>query len=124
MDRRIPLLALAADIVAVLVFAGVGRSSHAEAFDLAGLAATAAPFLIGLVVAWSTPYVRSDPASLRSGAAVLAGTVVLGLGLRAMVLDRLPLSFVVVATVALAVLLVGWRVLSLVVARRVIDRVG
>lgn len=124
MDRRIPLLAAAADLVAVLVFAGVGRSSHAEAFDPAGLAATAAPFLVGLAAAWVTPYVRSDPASLRSGAAVLAGTVVVGLALRALVLGRLPLSFALVATVALTVLLVGWRALSMLVARRAVDRVG
>lgn len=124
MDRRIPPLALAADVVAVLVFAGVGRSSHAETFDVAGLATTAAPFLIGLAAAWITPYVRSDPASLGSGVAVLAGTVVVGLALRALVLGRLPLSFVLVATLALGVLLVGWRALSMVVARRAVDRVG
>jgi hypothetical protein len=123
-DRRIPLLAIAADVVAVVVFAGIGRADHAEAFDIAGVLATAGPFLIGLAAAWITPYVRSDPASLGSGAAVLAGTALVGFALRAILLGRLPISFVLVATVSLAVLLVGWRGLSLVVARRAIDRVG
>ncbi|MDN5860104.1 MAG: DUF3054 domain-containing protein [Pseudonocardia sp.] len=122
MDRRIPVLAFAADVVAVLVFVGLGRSNHAEAVDLAAFGATAAPFLIGLAAAWTTPYVRSDPASRCSGAAVLAGTVVVGLALRALLLGRLPLPFVLVATVSLTVLLVGWRVLSKVVARHAIDR--
>ncbi|SHL28221.1 Protein of unknown function [Pseudonocardia thermophila] len=124
MDRRIPLLAALADVVAVLVFAGVGRSSHAEAFEIAGLLATGAPFLAGLAVAWATPYVRADPPSLTSGAVVFAVTAVVGFALRAIFLGRLPLSFVLVASVALVVLLVGWRALSMAVARRAIDRVG
>ena len=123
-DRRIPPLALAADVVAVVVFAGIGRADHAEAFDIAAVLTTAGPFLIGLVAAWITPYVRSDPASLGSGVAVLAGTALVGFALRAILLGRLPISFVIVATVSLAVLLVGWRGLSIVVARRAIDRVG
>jgi hypothetical protein len=123
-DRRIPLLAVAADVVAVFVFAGVGRADHAEAFAITGVLATAGPFLIGLAAAWVTPYVRSDPASLGSGVAVLAGTALVGFALRAVLLGRLPISFVLVATVSLAVLLVGWRGLSLLVARRAADRVG
>ena len=46
----------------------------------------------------------------RSGVATWVGAVVVGLALRALVLGRLPLSFAVVATVALAVMLLGWRV--------------
>ena len=107
----------AADAVAVVVFAAIGRMSHAEADDLLGLAATAAPFLVGLGAAWTTPLVRRDPAGLRAGVAVLVGTVGVGLLLRAAVLDRLPASFAVVATVALAVLLLGWRGVAAGVAR-------
>lgn len=120
---RIPALALAADLVAVVVFAAVGRLNHAEAGDLWGLAATAAPFAVGAVAAWATPYVRADPPGLRAGAAVLAGTVVVGLALRAGFTGRLPLSFAIVTTLSLAVLLLGWRALSLVVARRAAHRV-
>ena len=77
--RRIAALAFAADVVAVIVFAAVGRASHAESGDLLGLLGTAAPFLVGLVAAWATPAVRAHPAGLRAGAVVLAGTAVLGL---------------------------------------------
>ena len=49
---------------------------------------------------------------------MLAGTVVLGLLLRAGFTGRLPLTFAVIALVSLAVLLLGWRALSLAVAHR------
>ncbi|GAA3085390.1 DUF3054 domain-containing protein [Pseudonocardia yunnanensis] len=120
--RRIPALAFAADVIAVVVFAAVGRISHAEAESLSGLLATAAPFLIGLVASWATPVVRAHPVGFRAGAVVLAGTAVLGLLLRAAFTWRLPLSFAVVTVVSLAVLLIGWRALSLLVSHRADQR--
>ena len=106
-----------ADLVAVVVFAAIGRLSHAEADSVLGLLGTALPFALGVAAAWATPWVRSAPASLRAGAVVLAGAVVVGLVLRLGFLGRLPLSFAVVATISLAVLLLGWRGISAAVAR-------
>ncbi len=120
---RISGLALAADAVAVVVFAAIGRAGHAEAADLLGLLGTVAPFAVGLVVMWAVPVVRARPAGLRAGAVVLAGTAVIGLALRAAVTERLPVSFVVVTVLALGVLLLGWRGLSLVVSRHLAQRV-
>ncbi|GAA1225742.1 DUF3054 domain-containing protein [Pseudonocardia alaniniphila] len=121
--RRIPTLAFAADVIAVVVFAAVGRISHDEAESLSGLLATAAPFLIGLVAAWATPLVRAHPVGFRAGAVVLAGTAVLGLLLRAAFTVQLPpLVFVVITVVSLAVLLIGWRALSLLVSHRADQR--
>lgn len=119
---RIPALALVADLVAVIVFAAVGRASHAESDGLLGLLTTAAPFAAGLLVAWATPWLRVRPAGLRAGAVVLAGTAVLGLALRAVFLDRLPLSFAIVAVISLAVLLLGWRGVAMFVSRQVAAR--
>jgi hypothetical protein len=121
--RRIPALALAADVVAVIVFAAVGRAGHAATGDLSGLLGTAAPFAVGLLAAWATPVVRARPAGLRAGAVVLAGTAVLGLALRAGFTGRLPPSFAVVTVLALGVLLLGWRALSLAVSSRSAQRV-
>ncbi|GEL26727.1 hypothetical protein PSU4_56810 [Pseudonocardia sulfidoxydans NBRC 16205] len=118
---RVAALALAADVVAVLVFAAIGRASHEEAAGVGGVLATAAPFVIGLGVAWATPWVRSRPAGFVAGGTVLAGTVVVGLALRAVFTGRLPLTFALVTLVALAVLLIGWRGVSAVVAE-VVDR--
>lgn len=120
---RIPALALAADAVAIVVFAAVGRSSHDESGDLLGLLGTIAPFAVGLAVAWVTPVVRREPTSIRAGFAVLGATAVIGLLLRLAFLDRLPLAFALVAVVSLAVLLIGWRGLAVLVARRAADRV-
>jgi len=115
---RIPVLALVADVVAVVVFAAIGRAGHAEAASVAGLVATAAPFLAGLVATWATPWVRSAPAGLRAGGIVVVGTVALGLLLRFAFLGRLPLSFAIVTTISLAVLLLGWRAVAAVVSHR------
>jgi hypothetical protein len=113
---RIATLALAADAVAVLVFAAIGRASHEEAGSMLGLVGTAAPFLVGLVAAWATPWVRARPAGFRAGAVVVVGTAGIGLLLRAAFLGRLPLSFAIVATVSLAVFLLGWRGVSALTA--------
>jgi hypothetical protein len=113
---RIATLALAADAVAVVVFAAIGRASHEEAGSLLGLLGTAAPFLVGLVAAWATPWVRAQPNGFEAGALVVVGTAGIGLLLRAAFLDRLPLSFAIVATVSLAVFLLGWRGVAAVTA--------
>jgi Protein of unknown function (DUF3054) len=116
-SSRISLLAAAADAVAVVVFAAVGRLSHGEPDDLLGLVGTAAPFGVGLVAAWATPVVRRDPSAWQAGAVAVACVAGVGLVLRAGFTGRLPLSFAVVATVSLAVLLLGWRGLAALVAR-------
>jgi hypothetical protein len=109
--------AVAADLLAVLVFAAVGRDSHAETVDVLGVLEVASPFLAGTVAGWLAGRVWRAPLRLGPGAVVWAATAVVGLGLRAAVLHRLPLSFVIVASVSLAVFLLGWRLITLGVAR-------
>lgn len=116
-SSRITLLAAAADAVAVVVFAALGRLSHGEADDLLGLVGTAAPFAVGLVAGWATPVVRHEPAALRAGVVAVVCTAGIGLLLRAGFTGQLPLSFAVVATLSLAVLLLGWRGLAALVSR-------
>ncbi|WP_142098997.1 DUF3054 domain-containing protein [Pseudonocardia cypriaca] len=120
--RRIPALAIVADLVAVVVFAAIGRMSHGEPDDLLGLLGTAAPFLLGVLAVWATPVVRAHPVGVRAALTVWVGTVVIGLLLRAGFTERLPLSFAVVTAVSLAVLLLGWRALSVLVSIRARQR--
>ena len=120
--RRIPALAIVADVVAVVVFAAIGRMSHAEPDDLVGLLGTAAPFLVGVVAMWATPVVRAQPVGAWAALTVWAGTVVIGLLVRAGFTERLPLSFVVVTAISLAVLMLGWRALSVGVSLRARQR--
>ncbi|MGH8964358.1 MAG: DUF3054 domain-containing protein [Actinomycetes bacterium] len=117
--RRILPLAIVADVVAVVVFAAVGRITHAEPDNLLGLLGTAFPFLVGLGAMWVTPFVRAHPVRMRGALVVWLGTVVVGLALRWGFTDRLPLSFAVVTAISLGVLLLGWRGISALVALRV-----
>ncbi len=110
-------LAAGADLLAVLVFAAVGRSSHAEVGNALGVLATAAPFLLGLVLAWLVVRAWRAPLRLPVGAAVWAGVVIVGLGVRAAFTHRLPLTFVLIAAASLAVLLLGWRAVARLIAR-------
>jgi asparagine N-glycosylation enzyme membrane subunit Stt3 len=103
-----PALALV-DALAVLVFATIGRRSHDEGLAIVGIVEVAAPFLAGGLVGALAVRSWRDPLAWRSGVAVWIGAVVVGLALRWAFVDRPPLSFIVVATVSLAVLVLGWR---------------
>jgi DUF3054 family protein len=105
-------LTAGADVLAVLVFAAVGRSSHAEVVDALGVLITAVPFLLGLLVGWLVVRVWRAPLRLLVGVAVWAGVVVVGLGVRAAFTHRLPLTFVLVAAASLALFLLGWRAVA------------
>lgn len=110
-------LAAGADVLAVLVFAAVGRSSHAEALDAVGVLTTAAPFLFGLLLGWLVVRVWRAPLRLPVGVAVWASVAIVGLGVRAAFTHRLPLTFVLIAAASLAVLLIGWRAVAHLIGR-------
>lgn len=102
------------DAVLVVVFAAVGRRSHAEGLDLPGTLRTAAPFLAGAAGGWVLALLATAhaPRDLAFGAVVLVAAVVVGMLLRQATGQGTALSFVVVATVSLGVLLLGWRLLA------------
>jgi hypothetical protein len=102
------------DVVFVVLFAAVGRRSHAEGLDVGGILRTALPFLVGTAAGWLLASVTLDtgPRSLAFGAVVVACTVVLGMVFRRVAGEGTAWSFVVVATVVLLVLLLGWRVVA------------
>jgi hypothetical protein len=107
---RRALIALSADIVSVIVFCTIGRRSHAEGLTVAGIAQTAWPFLAGtgvgwlLVRGWRRPFMVFP-----TGVVVWVSTVVGGMLLRKATSAGVQTSFVVVASIATAVLLLGWR---------------
>lgn len=104
-------------MLAVLVFAVVGHSSHAEEVDVFGVLTTAAPFLLGLLLGWLVVRAWRAPLRLPVGVAVWAGVVIVGLGVRAAFTHRLPLTFVLVAAASLALFLLGWRAVARLIAR-------
>jgi Protein of unknown function (DUF3054) len=103
-------LASVVDGAAVLLFAAVGRLSHAEGVTPVGVLDVAWPFLVGGAVGTLASRTWRRPASLTSGLAVWAGTLVGGMLLRALTGGGVQVPFVLVAAIVLAVMLLGWRI--------------
>lgn len=112
---------VALDAALVVLFAWLGRRSHDESLDALGVAQTAWPFVVALLLGWLLVRANTGaPAiTLGSGVTVWICTVALGMGLRVLSGDTAATPFVVVATLTLGVFLLGWRLLvRLVTARR------
>ena len=109
--RRNSVLAVFADIVGVLLFCAIGRRSHAEGLTVGGVAQTAWPFLVGAAVGWLLSRTwRRPTAVVPTGVVVWVCTVAVGMLLRKATSAGVAFSFVIVASAATAVLLLGWRV--------------
>jgi len=111
------MITLLVDILAVLIFVIVGRRNHDEANTLVGIFETSAPFLIALAVAWLALRLLKIRRRITMALFVWAVTVGGGLTLRNLAFgDGTALSFVIVTTITLGVLMIGLR---LIVARLV-----
>jgi drug/metabolite transporter (DMT)-like permease len=113
------LPAVIVDAVLVLIFAVIGRASHDE--SPAGFLITAWPFLVALIVghvlAALLPGRPRRPWSVLWGVVVWVVTVAGGMLLRVATGDTAQLAFIIVATLTLGVLLVGWRAVTALVRR-------
>jgi hypothetical protein len=117
-DRRLGL-AIALDVFAVILFVAIGRRNHEERTAFADVLRTAAPFLIGLTVAWAASRAWRHPTRVTIGLIIWPITVLVGMVVRRLVFDDgTAASFVIVATVFLGVCLVGWRLALGIVERR------
>lgn len=122
---RGPVIAtsFALDLVLVVAFAAIGRRTHDDGDILGpgglGLAQTAWPFVVALAVGWGVARAWRRPiAPVRSGFPIWITTVVGGLLLRvASGQGTLP-AFIIVTTLTLGLLLVGWRLVAAAIARR------
>jgi peptidoglycan/LPS O-acetylase OafA/YrhL len=119
-ERTRPALAAAAtDLVCVVVFCTIGRRSHAEGLTVTGIAETAWPFLAGTAVGWLLARAWRRPAALvPTGVVVWLCTVVVGMALRKLTGAGVAPSFIVVASLSTAVLLLGGRAGIGLLARR------
>jgi hypothetical protein len=110
---------LGVDAGCVLVFCAVGRRSHDEGLDVAGVATTAWPFLAGTAIGWLLARGWRRPTAVApTGIVVWVCTVAVGMVLRKVSSAGVAVSFVVVASSVTAVLLLGWRAALQVVSRR------
>lgn len=103
------------DVFVVLLFVGIGRSTHHHGDSLSGMVSTTWPFAVGLAIGWLIVLVRrQDGVSLRAGVEVWLATVALGMILRVVAGQGTAFAFIVVALVFLGALMLGLR---LVVSR-------
>ena len=113
------LPAVIVDAVFVLIFAVIGRASHDE--DPLGFLLTAWPFLVALVVGHAlaalVPARPRRPWSLGWGLVVWIVTVGGGMLLRIASGDTAETPFIIVASLVLAGMLLGWRLIALLVRR-------
>jgi hypothetical protein len=115
---RPAVVALATDIVCVVVFCTIGRRSHAEGLNVVGIVETAWPFLAGAGVGWLLVRGWRRPvAVVPTGLVVWVCTVAVGMLLRTATSQGVAPSFVVVASLATALLLLGWRAAASLMTR-------
>ncbi|QNJ93714.1 DUF3054 domain-containing protein [Mycolicibacterium fluoranthenivorans] len=116
--RSTVLAAVTADVVAVIVFCAIGRRSHAEGVTLDGVAQTAWPFLTGTLVGWLVARGWQRPTAITpTGLIIWVCTVAIGMVLRKATAAGTAFSFVVVASLTTAILLLGWRAAAKVASR-------
>ena len=117
-SSRAAYTAFLVDLVMVIAFIVVGRSSHDRDL-LRGLANTIWPFLVALVVAWIVSRAWKSPiAPIRTGMPVWAVTAVVGMLLRWAAGQGVQTGFVFVGAGVLFLFLVGWRLIVALVSRR------
>jgi hypothetical protein len=110
---------LGVDVGCVLLFCAVGRRSHDEGLNVAGIATTAWPFLSGTALGWLVARAwRCPTAVVPTGVVVWVCTVTVGMLLRKATSVGVAASFVAVASTVTALLLLGWRAALLLSARK------
>lgn len=110
----LPALSWLADAALVVLFAVLGNRAHDTGLSPTHIGATAWPFLTGLVLGWLLTRSWKRPSQLwPAGAAVVIVTVAVGLALRVLFTDGgAELSFILVATGTLGLLLMARRLLT------------
>jgi len=117
--RRLVAFAFALDLLAVVVFAAIGRRNHDEDGGFGVTIEVAAPFLIGVAAGWAIFRLWQSPLWSNRAIGMWLTTVVVGVALRRIVFDRgIAPSFVIVATIVLGLFLLGWRGVAVVVQQR------
>ena len=107
---RSAALAFLVDLAFVLLFATVGRISHAEGVSVAGVLGVAWPFVVALLVGWALARRRTGwPVRMPGSTTVWLVTVGLGLVLRVATGGGFAWTFGVVTLLTLGLFLVGWR---------------
>lgn len=112
-------LALVLDLVLVLVFATVGRASHSEGLTVSGIASTAWPFALAVLIGWAIMLLRGrNPLSIASGIYLWVVVAFGGMLVRTMSGGGTAVAFIIVTALVVGLLLIGWRLIARLVDRR------
>lgn len=116
--RKWPLW-MAVDVVLIVLFALLGRREHEHALSIGGILMTALPFLVAYVVVTllSKPWTTINKL-FPVGVLVWVVTVAAGLALRVAMDSTAALPFIIVATLVLGAFLMGRRLVTSMVAKR------
>lgn len=113
--------AIAMDTLAIAVFALLARIAHQTdemPLNLTGWLSTLWPFLVGVALAWVIVTFAGKAEGARSGVLIWLITVATGLTIWGMKNQQLPhWSFIVVASVMSALLMLGWRGVARLIKR-------
>lgn len=101
----------AVDVVAIVLFALLGRRNHGEESTLAGVIVVAGPFLIAWTLAWFVTKLHEAPGSTGEALRALIVALPVALVLRVVTDRGIAPAFILVAVVFLGVVLVGRRAL-------------
>lgn len=118
---RRTLFAGALDVAAILVFVGIGRSAHGHVVDVAGIASTAWPFLVGTAAGWAIARAWHDPGAFAPAVQIWLATVALGMVLRVLAGQGTAVPFIGVALGFLGLELFGWRLARALLRRRALS---
>ncbi|MDX6376772.1 MAG: hypothetical protein QOE98_1075 [Gaiellaceae bacterium] len=107
------------DVIAIVLFAVLGRRNHDEGSTVMGVLIVAWPFLAGWTIGWFATRLDRRPASAGVALRALAVAIPVALVLRVATGRGIAPAFVVVAIVFLGLALAGRRaLLSFVAAQR------
>lgn len=119
------IITLGVDAALIVVFATLGRQSHEHGLTVAGIAGTAAPFLLALLaMASMTRYPETFNRFWPQGVMTWLGVVAFGLALRVIFGATAAMPFIIVTLVTLGALLLGRRAVTRLIAGRRARKVG
>ena len=101
------------DVVAVLVFVAIGRTSHDHGISVSGMVSTSWPFLVGLAAGWGLARAWRRPLEVAPTAVIVwLSCVAVAMAVRVVAGQGTAVAFVAVALGFLALELLGWRALA------------
>ena len=113
------LRAAVLDAAVVVAFALIGRASHGEDLAPSGVLGTAWPFLVAGAIGWIVARAWRSPSRIvPAGLLVWGVTIVVGMVLRALTGEGVVVPFVITTAIILGLLMLGWRAIAAVTARR------